>query len=553
MNRNFIRVAAVAPFALLLAACQKDVLSVANVDSPDVTRVYATAASIEGVISTGFQQLYAGSSGGTTSEGLNVQSKNFALEVYGSVANYGMNSRNAIPRPAIFNDRGNSVQTGNTRDWTALSKLTRTAATGVQSLDRLTVAKGTLGSPAQDARARSFGFFINGAALGYLAFGYDSAAIVTPAIPSDVVPKLVGYADAGKAAIQLLDSAIAIASGPNSTNGANGWPLPGGWIAGSSMTLDQYIRFVKSMRARIRAGLARTPAERAAVNWTAIIADATSGIAADFTLAINNSLGWQCAYDCSQINVSGGWGQVSPFYMGMADTSGFYARWLAQPLGQREGSALIITPDQRWPQGATRAAQTADSPLPLPGRRYFRNHPAGEDVSGDPWGTSNYFYRRWFQISNAGNIGTNVYFSKVELDMLAAEGYIRAGNFASAAALIDASRVKSGLPSIGTITSATQMIAGGTGCVPQVPQAPAFNTVACGTILEAMKWEKRMETAGTSYMAWYVDSRGWGDLIEGTALQWPVPNGEMDSRVQPFYNLGGIGGKSSAPKGTYGF
>ena len=220
MNRTFIRVAAVAPFALLLAACQKDVLSVSNVNNPDVTRVYATAASIEGVISTGFQQLYAGSSGGTTAEGLHTQSKNFALEVYGSVANFGMNSRNAIPRPAIFNDRGNSVQTGNTRDWTALSKLTRTAATGVQSLDRLTAAKGTLGSPAQDARARSFGFFINGAALGYLAFGYDSAAIVTPSVPSDVVPKLSSYADAGKVAIQLLDSAIAIASSANATNGA---------------------------------------------------------------------------------------------------------------------------------------------------------------------------------------------------------------------------------------------------------------------------------------------------------------------------------------------
>ena len=44
--------------------------------------------------------------------------------------------------------------------------------------------------------------------------------------------------------------------------------------------------------------------------------------------------------------------------------------------------------------------------------------------------------------------------------MLAAEGYIYAGNFAAAQALIDASRAKHGLPSIGTITSATQQIRG---------------------------------------------------------------------------------------------
>ena len=52
--------------------------------------------------------------------------------------------------------------------------------------------------------------------------------------------------------------------------------------------------------------------------------------------------------------------------------------------------------------------------------------------------------------------------------MLAAEGYIYAGNFAAAQALIDASRAKHGLPSIGTITSATQQIQGGAhACVPQ--------------------------------------------------------------------------------------
>jgi hypothetical protein len=55
------------------------------------------------------------------------------------------------------------------------------------------------------------------------------------------------------------------------------------------------------------------------------------------------------------------------------------------------------------------------------------------------------------------------------------------------------------------------------------------------------------------YGAWYFDSRGWGDLAEGTALEWPVPYQELDTRVKPYYNLGGIGGKSAAAKGTYGY
>ena len=62
-----------------------------------------------------------------------------------------------------------------------------------------------------------------------------------------------------------------------------------------------------------------------------------------------------------------------------------------------------------------------------------------------------------------------------------------------------------------------------------------------------------METAYSTYMGWYQDSRGWGDLTQGTAIHWPVPNEEMDSRQQPFYNMGGLGLPGSAAKGTYGF
>ena len=78
------------------------------------------------------------------------------------------------------------------------------------------------------------------------------------------------------------------------------------------------------------------------------------------------------------------------------------------------------------------------------------------------------------------------------------------------------------------------------------------NTATCGTIFEAMKWEKRMETAYTGFAAWYFDSRGWGDLPEGTALEFPVPYQELDSRGLALYSLGGLGGIKAAPKGTYG-
>lgn len=68
-----------------------------------------------------------------------------------------------------------------------------------------------------------------------------------------------------------------------------------------------------------------------------------------------------------------------------------------------------------------------------------------------------------------------------------------------------------------------------------------------------MKYEKRMETQLTGYMQWFLDSRGWGDLIAGTALHWPVPNQEMDTRNLPFYDMPSTGTIGAAAVGTYGF
>ena len=133
--------------------------------------------------------------------------------------------------------------------------------------------------------------------------------------------------------------------------------------------------------------------------------------------------------------------------------------------------------------------------------------------------------------------------------MLAAEGYLRTNNIPSATTLIDKTRVRAGLPALsGVITSATQQVPGGISCVPRVPQAPSYTTTACGNVFEAMKWEKRLETSFTGYAQWYIDARGWGDLVQGTALDWPVPYQELFARQLASYTTSSV-----AAKGTYGF
>ena len=144
-----------------------------------------------------------------------------------------------------------------------------------------------------------------------------------------------------------------------------------------------------------------------------------------------------------------------------------------------------------------------------------------------------------------------------------------APDYAAAGALINKTRTAGmagtpavatggGLPAI-TVFDATSVVPGGADCVPKVPQPPTFNTVGCGNMFEALKWEKRIETGFTHYLSWYLDGRRWGDLAEGTPLFLPVPFQDWQARNKPtnlIYNTGlgvGVAPSSAAAKGNYGW
>jgi len=538
-----------------LAACS-DPLNVKNVDNPDVDRAYSSPALIEQIISTTFQQIHAGIHG--SSDALNPQMQVLSFESYGSVANFGMGARASMPRGVLSNQRNNITQAGNNRDFSTLSRRAREAANAVAALDRVFANGGTLGQPGGNNtglnnRVRAFGLFSNGVALGNLALSYDSAAIVTQAVPSDEIPPLSPYTEVMQAALAQLDSAYNLAALPAT---ATGFPLPTTYFNGNAFTQDQFLRIIRSFRARFRANVARTPAERAAVDWTAVIADAEAGIQSNLVVQLSSAAGWTLTWLGSQMfaDDSRGWHQMPMMVYGMADTSGAYDAWIKTPLSDRD-RFLVKTPDKRFPSGETRDEQRANSPanaaFAYDKYPYIRNR-SGQDTPGQPFGNSYYDFYRFKAVHLANVSGPWVEMPKAETDMLAAEGHIRKGNFAAAVAIIDKYRTGAGLPALGNITSLTQPVPGGNACVPRVPTS-AGNATQCGNIMEAMKWEKRMETAFTGYGQWYFDARGWGDLAEGTNIHWPVPYQELDSRQMPIYDIGGIGGVAAAPKGTYGF
>ena len=540
--------AVVLSMTVFTAACND--LAVPNPNQPDVAKVFGTPRDVETIISKLFQQMYNGQH--ASADDIMTQTITMSFESSSQLGNFGMGTRGAIPRSPIDNSIGNNVSSGNFRDFDFLSRNARGAANAIAALDKFAAAANSTGSPARDARAKSVAYFTLGYALGNLALFYDSAAILTAAVPVTTIPVLSKSSDVMDVALKSLDSAIYIASSAAATTGTSGFPIPVDWLSQTTATSQaDFIKLVRSYKAKFRAGLARTPGERTAADWTAIIADATNGITADFVIQTNATTGWSGAV-LSQLATSSGWSQMTPFVLGMADTTGAYDAWLQQPVLSRT-PFLLRTPDKRFPSGDNRATQTAVTGVskagPVAGSiLYYRNRPPGEDTPADPWGT--WYYDNWrsFAIRATGGNAPYVFFALVENDMLAAEGYIRAGNFAAAIPLINKSRVRAGLPALTVINALTDQVPGGSACVPRVPQPPAYTTTACGNIMEAMKWEKRTETNLVGYGQWFIDSRGWGDLAQGTPLEWPVPYQELFARIKPSYTTAG-----AAAKGTYGF
>jgi len=565
MNKRYL----LSILVLTLAACS-DPLAVENTNNPDRNRVFTNAADLE-VFTSGLFVVMIQSTIGGSNDGLHTQMSTMSMENTSTLANFAMGPRGALPRNPITNQRGSQGNAGNYHDWFRGHRAARQAALAYAALQNL-----PLTTPEATVRARAFARLVQGIALGNLALAYDSASILTendnPEADAAVVVALSGYQAVNTAALGYLDSAIALA-----TANAAAFPLSNVanfWINGSAFSQTNFIALARSYKAKFRAGVARTPAERAAVNWTLVIADADAGIQTDFAPQFDQPNGWDVSWVVQHFTTgAGAWHQMSQFWMGMADTSGGYAAWLNTPLNSKV-QFLVVTPDRRFPGGANcvapcpvaaRTAQGAAAGTGSAGQAfantpYFRNRPSGSDVAGDPLQVSMYDFWRSRQFRQALRIGPYPIITAAEIRLLAAEGYIRTNNFPAAIVRINATRGdstglgKGFLPRIPLTVADTLTPVPGTAvnCVPKVPDpAQAYKGTKCGNVWDALKWEYRMETAYTGYGNWFFPARGWGDLPQNTATQWPVPYQEMDARRTAFYGFGG-GGPSSAAPGNYG-
>lgn len=560
MRRLHYLFAAVVAFGAV--ACQ-DPLTVRNDNSPDKALALSRPVDVEALIAGAYNTAWVANHGSTAA--LAVQMANSGLESYSALGNYGMGMRAAMPRVAIDNAHGAppSENSGSPRDFQRFERAARAAALGLQSLNRTGF---TIGSAARDKRARAFAHFVKGVALAQLALSYDSGAVVSEYDDPAVVPPLVAYDSLMRAALFYIDSAITLSGGTAPAGPASDWfPLPATWLKNNtpaSMTAVNFIALCRTLKAKFRTQNARTPAERAAVNWAAVIADGQAGLGTNFVMDLTPSGGWDEAM-LSNNNSYTSWAQGMFFLLAFADTSHtgttyLFDTFLGTTPAYNRQAFLVQTPDLRFPRGATRTLQQgASTPGGANGFPYYRNRTAA-DLPGDALAFGYYDHVRFIalQVGPPARTGPFIYIPRAETNLLIAEGLIRTGNVAGALPWIDSTRVRAGLPALATavpaIVDTVARVPGGTGCAPRIPAPPTYTTTVCANVWEAMKHEMRMETALTGWGQWFFYGRGMGDLPEGTPFHWPVPYQEMDARVTGSYNMGGPGVAGGAARGTYG-
>ena len=510
-------------------------LDIANPNAADAERALRTAGDIEALIGGGFSSWWNSSS---SSNGVGPILMTMAYQSSATAANFGMVQFSGWPKEAAHYLSAQVYYSYFTYPWTQDYRAVSAVVDGLKALDA-----GSVELPAEDlARAKAFGYFVLGLAHGSTAIMRDQGYIYDPSIAVDEV-MLSPASEVMTAALGYFDRAIQEAQGQNFT-------LPSTWIS-AEMSAADLIKVAYSYKARYRAAMARTPEERTAVDWTAVDADASKGITSDFLINVRSGSGFSSGV-LSNITRYGPWGQLSYQVLGMADQSGNYQRWIARsPLdrhpnladNQSDDPFLIITPDQRFPQGATIAEQQAHD-----GTLY--EVPTSSGGYGAQWnrpdrGTFRWSYYRYVANNEWLSSSTRTDYQEItvaEMDLLRAEAAYRKGNLGAAATLINKTRTAAGL-------NATDASGTNTSCVPKLANGQ------CGSLLEMLKWEVRLETIfkGLHMAPWYFHGRGWGDLAEGVPLQLGVPGREADLLGIASYTFGGPGGEGAAPVGTYGY
>lgn len=424
-------------------------------------------------------------------------------------------------------------------------------------------------------RVLTFAKWLQGLSHLHLAMLFDSAAVIDESIDLSQVPTLpfVHHQVVLDSAISWLQKSIDMSSEQNFV-----LPLKADlWVYNTPMSSDELAAVAHSYIARGLAYSARTPAERAAVDWARVKSEIAKGITAPFgprgipnpviamdyrgimsappqnTAAICTSGGTNFCVSANNASFAGA-ARVDLRLLGPADTTGAYQTWLQKVSQARFDTVapiVVISPDER----IQRPNQTTPAIKPT----YFKYTDITPPATIMPPERGPYYYSNYWSSSRASNnhqqfpaqgggrirrnttdLGgiQDAMMLPVEMDLLLAEAEIRLGNPGAAATLINKTRVANG--NLPPVTAAG--VPAGAGCVPK-----RWDN-SCGDLMDALMYEKRIETYGTAIA--FFDARGWGCLAEGTPIELPPPGRQLDLLGKANYTYGGVGLPGGAAKPT---
>jgi len=485
-------------------------LDVVNPNNPDTERALAEAEDVQALMGGSFLTFWS-------------MAKNYphmTLSVMSgrmtsSWGNFGMFLYGAYPRVEFQNDQSSDFIGMVNAVWFNMYSVISSVNDGLRLMDAGLVLP-------QEARARAWAKFMQGLAHGYIALHHDQGFIFDETI--DLTERTLEWEDM-RPYNEVMEAAIGFLEASITISNANSFTTPSSWINGRELTNEQLAQLAHSLIARFKAQVARTPAEREAVDWASVVSHAEAGITETASVQGDGVFWWNRHHSLAQ---DAGWMRVNYYTVGPADNAGVYEgsrfqNWRQTSYVDRREFIMENVIDQRI--GTEERIITEGPDLEGVTEDYVLTESSPFSPARGLYFYSRYQHIRHFPFYAAGYVGPMMFIMKAEMDLLIAEGEIRLErDLDKAATMINNTRVDRG---------GLEGVTAGDGAA---------------VLLEAMKYEHRIETLNSFTGVDFYTDRGWGELIDRTPLHFPVPAQEIETLLADVYSFGG-GGEGSADFG----
>ena len=495
---------------LALSGCAD--LDVGNTNAPDQSRALAKPEDVESLIKSTFLTWWQGvhTTGGSFNPGVMADANT------SSWGNYGMRELASEPRAAANNSPAWRYAYALEEPWYSWYGAISAAKDGIASLKAgQEGGKSFLASAEDDKRAEIFATFIMGISNGMVAIYYDKGFLIDAATDFSQAIELVDYNAQMAGAITLLEQVI------TDCNANASVAVPEDWVHVTPFTLGDLGKVAHSFVARFKAGVGRTRQERGAADWAGVKSHASQGI--PFAPMGDGEYWWTRTQYYTGVSAS--WGRADYKMLGPADNSTGYANWLG------DGSDATIAGRKAYSMETDDARITGA--LDADGKQtqglYAKNEYRTRLIaSRGTYHQTYYLFNRTRDYAvDQGLQGPMKDINQSELDLLQAEAALRANDGATAATLINNTRVGNG-----ALTAAAA--ADGVGTVADAP-----NALDGGSLWAKYKYEKIIEGCLMHPYTGYTDRRGWGDLVKGTPTMLAIPGKELEILLMENYTFGG--------------